>query len=259
MEDISTIIRSYFIDCAFSIFQGKDLETHVYMGFENHHQKQTETMANDTVPISSPDVVVTSNWRHCSLAGEQFSFSVDSSMNKCDKCSASFKSKNNLKRHQLVHSDLRRFKCNECNFAFKLNSHLKEHMVVHTGIRPYVCQICDTKFARRQELEGHMLIHTGEKPFSCGLCGVAFRKKCGLIQHNNGNVPKFRCTICKKISGRRSCMEKHVQMNHPSKSQDNYQSVTNPLFINSKTPTKDEIAVTKTETITNIELIVWVW
>ena len=73
----------------------------------------------------------------------------------CEQCSWSFKRQADLKKHLIVHSDLKPFKCHICSKSFKRSSDAKDHLIVHSDARPFCCSMCDKSFKRLPSLKLH--------------------------------------------------------------------------------------------------------
>lgn len=83
-----------------------------------------------------------------------------------------------MKRHKVVHSDVRPFDCKvkDCKAAFKTAQSLKLHVQsVHLKLRPFECTFedCQSKFFKKKQLEDHMRMHLKIKPYTCD-CGESF-------------------------------------------------------------------------------------
>ena len=88
-------------------------------------------------------------------------------MFKCtfEGCDKSFKQKQHLKNHMLIHADgVRPFRCTyaNCGKAFKSISHLKDHtQSIHMRLKPFECVFCKSYFSRNSSLKYHIRsIHT---------------------------------------------------------------------------------------------------
>ena len=55
----------------------------------------------------------------------------------------------------------RRFRCEHehCERAFKTGSDLKRHMLIHAQVRQFACEHCEKRFTRRQDLKRHLVTH----------------------------------------------------------------------------------------------------
>ncbi|XP_045469998.1 zinc finger protein 37 homolog isoform X2 [Harmonia axyridis] len=116
----------------------------------------------------------------------------------CSKCNKTFKHRQLLHRHQLVHTEERPYKCNLCSSAFKTKTNLISHNYIHTGEKNYICSRCGQSFAHKTSLNLHMRWHLGEKPFTCEICDKRFSQKGNLMEHlriHTGEKP-FCCEIC---------------------------------------------------------------
>jgi len=60
------------------------------------------------------------------------------------------------------------FKCDECSKSCSTKQNLKTHKLIHTGIKPYLCDECSTSCSTKQNLKTHKLIHLRTKPVNCG-------------------------------------------------------------------------------------------
>ena len=57
--------------------------------------------------------------------------------------------------------------CSECGKTFTNKSALAKHQVIHSNLRKYSCHLCDKSFKRQDHLNGHLLTHQDKKPFVC--------------------------------------------------------------------------------------------
>ncbi|KAF5260501.1 hypothetical protein FOXYS1_8834 [Fusarium oxysporum] len=73
------------------------------------------------------------------------------------KCGKAFKTKVELTRHVLTHSEEKLVKCNKCTLRFvstaRLNSHMRE---VHSDVRRFECGTCGERFKRKEHLQKHV-------------------------------------------------------------------------------------------------------
>ena len=77
------------------------------------------------------------------------------------ECSRAFKTRFSMKRHMLIHSQLKEYKCSYCEKEFALAQYLKEHIYTHTKVKPYVCGIlgCNKAFRQAGKLSLHRRTH----------------------------------------------------------------------------------------------------
>lgn len=48
-----------------------------------------------------------------------------------------------------------------CNKTFYKKNNLRRHMLIHNNIKPYTCLYCDRKFSQKSTRDIHSLNHTG--------------------------------------------------------------------------------------------------
>uniref|UniRef100_W5N302 C2H2-type domain-containing protein n=1 Tax=Lepisosteus oculatus TaxID=7918 RepID=W5N302_LEPOC len=78
----------------------------------------------------------------------------------CSVCLKCFSSPSKLRRHYLIHTDLRPFDCWECGKTFRQLAHLKVHQETHrNGLRPFKCPICGVTFRQAAHLKKHQAKH----------------------------------------------------------------------------------------------------
>ena len=102
---------------------------------------------------------------------------------RCGKCGKLFSTKIILKRHEMVHSDVRDFRCDICNKSFKCKGHLKQHGRVHVNVRNFRCHVCDETFKRKGDCIRHIEEHLGDKNYNCAKCGKGFARYFNARNH----------------------------------------------------------------------------
>ncbi|XP_011506079.1 PREDICTED: zinc finger protein 676-like isoform X2 [Ceratosolen solmsi marchali] len=131
----------------------------------------------------------------------------------CNKCGKSFKHKQLLQRHQLVHSEHRPYPCKSCNASFKTKANLLNHQSTHTGEKKHFCELCDHKFAHKTSLTLHYRTHTGQKPYKCEVCSKSFSQNGNLQEHmriHTGEKP-YCCDHCGRKFTTSSQFKLHVK------------------------------------------------
>ncbi|KAF1744641.1 hypothetical protein MXB_5618 [Myxobolus squamalis] len=132
------------------------------------------------------------------------SMSIDSISHKEDANSVG-----SLAKRRLSHEPRT---CEKCGRSFKYPSDLKKHEQVHQEVKKYTCNECGRTFRRMHQLNVHARIHTGEKPYVCTHCGMSFRHDSTLTMHTrtrHEHLRPFKCDICGKMFGRLSHLRKH--------------------------------------------------
>ncbi|XP_012995773.2 zinc finger protein 85-like isoform X2 [Esox lucius] len=130
----------------------------------------------------------------------------------CPFCGKTFKQKNHLSRHLIIHTGKKPFSCSNCQKSFNRKETLTRHELIHTGEKSFCCADCGKRFNRKKRLTMHILTHRGEKPFNCGDCGKSFYSKQTLTRHNmthTGEKP-FSCGDCGRSFSRKEHLTGHI-------------------------------------------------
>ena len=105
----------------------------------------------------------------------------------CSQCPKRFKSFNELKIHEKVHTvrekQEKTVPCDVCSKLFTSVKNLRTHRYTHSQERNYVCEICGKGFFTRTQLKSHMFVHTGAKPFACTICTYRCNRNSNLVKH----------------------------------------------------------------------------
>ena len=56
-------------------------------------------------------------------------------------------------------------KCSYCTASFRRKEHLKRHVMIHTGERPFQCNLCTKSFSREDNLTQHLRTHEKKNDF----------------------------------------------------------------------------------------------
>ncbi|XP_045465289.1 zinc finger protein 1 isoform X2 [Harmonia axyridis] len=135
----------------------------------------------------------------------------------CSQCTSSFPSKDQLEKHELLHSPNGQVSCKICNKTFANVYRLQRHMISHDEsavLRKFKCTECDKAFKFKHHLKEHIRIHSGEKPFECGNCGKRFSHSGSYSSH----MTSKKCLVMNIKLGRtrapvNSLMDKNVHQN----------------------------------------------
>lgn len=102
----------------------------------------------------------------------------------CQICGIVCKNREILNKHdKIVHAKKFTCQCEICNQIFSTPDVLKRHMMIHTDIKPFACSVCNATFRTRSNLKAHNRIHTQEKPFKCEICDANFSYHLALRKH----------------------------------------------------------------------------
>lgn len=101
-------------------------------------------------------------------------------------CGKRFALHNYLMRHQVTHTDERKYECDQCSQKFKLRDQLLWHLKRVHADRTYACDFpkCVMQFKNKRALTVHRYVHFPElKPQVCEYCGIRFTLKHSLRRH----------------------------------------------------------------------------
>ena len=104
------------------------------------------------------------------------------------ECRKQFKKTHHLQRHSFSYSAERPFKCDHCDWTFKWKSGLKRHMLVHSDIKKsapahYSCRICNISYSREYGLMNHMIALHSKILFECYFCPLNFYDRSTWEEH----------------------------------------------------------------------------
>lgn len=164
-----------------------------------------------------------------------------------EHCSKSFKSKEGLKQHLLVHSGVKNFICSQCGYAVRTKHHLKLHILKkHTEMkksipceicgklfrhlsnlkchfythkarieRQHKCEPCSLTFRTQKSLDSHMALHDPSRPHKCSQCPLRYKNKDSLVAHQNTHQNhQFKCELCDIAYTRKDNLKRHMKEKH---------------------------------------------
>nr|XP_006814253.1 PREDICTED: zinc finger protein ZIC 1-like [Saccoglossus kowalevskii] len=104
-----------------------------------------------------------------------------------DNCDLAFKSRTQLKEHEMKVHIGTKFPCTykDCNKVFELERYMKKHLHTHSDVKVYACSWpgCGKRFRDSKNRRVHYYIHTDEKPLKCALCDFRCRQQASLNWH----------------------------------------------------------------------------
>lgn len=142
----------------------------------------------------------------------------------CPQCRKSFKNRQKLRIHSVIHSDERNFLCHHCGRTFKRKDKLRNHIItmhfhntskrkteakaVNLDSYEYKCTSCEIGFHRRGMLINHFIKKHPELPES-RYCEFLTRP---IVKP----ILSYKCLYCDKVY-KSSCKRKqHIANKHPT-------------------------------------------
>ncbi|XP_066146065.1 oocyte zinc finger protein XlCOF6-like [Euwallacea fornicatus] len=138
----------------------------------------------------------------------------------CEECGYRCIKKCDLNSHMLsIHNNERNFVCSLCGKSYKTKQLLRRHHVVHLNLRLHSCDICGNRFNDSSTLKTHIqLRHIRSRNFVCPICGLAYPMKATLdkhiLRHNKNRPPRFFCEDCENPFRDRSSLKRHYLVKH---------------------------------------------
>lgn len=113
-------------------------------------------------------------------------------------CDKRFFTTRHMRNHSKVHSEQKNFVCESCGYSCRNKETLRVHLRSHTGERPFGCKVCDKRFPSHSGLREHMAMHSTERPHVCKVCGATFSRQKGLYHHKflHTATKQFVCKLC---------------------------------------------------------------
>ncbi|KAL7742715.1 hypothetical protein ACLKA6_013057 [Drosophila palustris] len=113
-------------------------------------------------------------------------------------CEKRFFTTHHMRNHSKVHTEQKNFVCESCGYSCRNKETLRVHLRSHTGERPFGCQVCEKRFPSHSGLREHMAMHSTERPHVCNVCGATFSRQKGLYHHKflHTATKQFVCKLC---------------------------------------------------------------
>ncbi|XP_055081096.1 oocyte zinc finger protein XlCOF6-like [Periophthalmus magnuspinnatus] len=144
------------------------------------------------------------------------------------------KSKNDVRRHMMIHSGEKPFSCTGCGKSFNRNSTLQVHMNICSIAVPvqkdsqekepeeedeeegtFGCSLCDKHFFRKGLLTDHLTTHLSTPPGTCLVCLRSIGTKRNDVRRHmmihSGEKP-FSCTGCGMKFNRKFTLRHHAKL-----------------------------------------------
>ncbi|XP_068624909.1 zinc finger protein 37-like [Battus philenor] len=131
---------------------------------------------------------------------------------RCNICLKTFANQNNLKRHMMIHSDIKDFECDICFKRFHQKITMQTHRLTH--MNPYSCNKCDKTFENRESLVAHRDTEDCTKSKITKVKEELMKTVKQEITTNLGKVIGYACSLCKKMFSVESALEQHIENTH---------------------------------------------
>jgi len=82
----------------------------------------------------------------------------------------------------------RQYKCQYCRKVFRRKEEKKRHENSHLNIRSHKCRLCDKTFMRADHRNSHEKTHSTEKEFKCLICNKSFRRADEAKRHEQRQI-----------------------------------------------------------------------
>ncbi|XP_044267881.1 zinc finger protein 79-like isoform X14 [Tribolium madens] len=133
----------------------------------------------------------------------------------CEKCGTTHKKLIDYVTHMRIHNDEMNFKCIFCDYntdnIVQISDHLKSR---HDQEKPYTCDICKKHFPILKWFKDHENDHKNLKPYHCDLCDKSFAYARYLSVHraliHKANPDLHECVICKKQYQHKNSLKLHM-------------------------------------------------
>lgn len=134
---------------------------------------------------------------------------------RCHLCSTLFDLRDELKVHVSSHSDdnsQKGFSCGHCEMTFSHRQNLVRHQSVHSGEKQFFCKHCDKSFPTQANQRRHEKTHEcSDLPFPCSFCAASFAHGVHLQKHLRKHHPEhyYPCESCSKFFLDEEQLKKH--------------------------------------------------
>lgn len=143
---------------------------------------------------------------------------------RCPCCVKSFKSNDQLRRHQVIlHSQLpSAMECEQCNAIVATKKLMDMHMESHLTGKKFSCKSCGKDFTRKYHLERHLKFMNCDGTrtiikYPCNVCNQSFARTDNLREHLKAHInpvektKDFQCPYCEKAFVGSSLLNIHIR------------------------------------------------
>ncbi|KAJ8316430.1 hypothetical protein KUTeg_006444, partial [Tegillarca granosa] len=142
----------------------------------------------------------------------------------CPTCGGLFSSRTKFFDHlrRQDEQSFNQYKCPFCDMTCPTPSSLKSHIRYrHTSEKPFKCDLCNHSTKTVADLRKHLESHNQEVPFRCHISNCDYTARCysSLANHfkkthQDIEVQKYACHVCKSVFTRGGTLTKHLKKNH---------------------------------------------
>lgn len=110
----------------------------------------------------------------------------DNSSHKCEDCSKSLSTNNNLMRHyRSEHKAKFKYWCSDCPFGCNRSKEMATHKEMHANSPlKHKCSFCNQKFVTVFGMENHKKVKHPNQKYKCRICSAQFEAKANLKEHH---------------------------------------------------------------------------
>lgn len=179
------------------------------------------------------------------------------------------RSKNDVRRHMMIHSGEKPFSCHGCGKSFNRNSTLQVHVQICSSAVPLVkaspekppeeeddeegtfgCSLCEKAFFRKGLLTDHLTTHLSEPPGTCLICCKNIGTKRNDVRRHmmihSGEKP-FSCHNCGMKFNRKFTLRHHAKLCTQGEPQEAPQSEEAPGETTEEAPEEVNVVKVKSE------------
>jgi hypothetical protein len=153
--------------------------------YESSHESSYERQSNDVAmeprvkiePGSPNEKSTVDLYRIKTEPSEHFEPEIDQSLSPYTPANSlrPIEEHNQYRGNDLDQRD-RQYACGFCHKVFRRKEEKKRHENSHLNIRSHKCKVCSKTFMRADHRNSHEKTHNKEKEFNCKICNKSFRR-----------------------------------------------------------------------------------